>query len=366
LALGVAVTFGINYAHYWLSRRRGEESGAAILVNLLTPFGAYLAAEQFHASGILAAVAAGITMSYIELSGRALATTRIQRTAVWDTVRFTLNGLMFVLLGEQLPAIVSRGLLVTEGSGQHFNWWLPVCALVIAVILAVLRYVWMWMSLRVLLLRASLAGREVGEVDSRIVPVMSLAGVRGAVTLAAVLSLPLLLKGSPFPGRDQAIFLAAAVILISLVGASVLLPRLLRGQEMTVPDVSTEERKEEEAIREASGEAIKAVERASHALATANPDEAELYAQVALRVMERYQQRFAPNEPYAVSDEESLRVADRVETELRQVALKAERETFFRLARAGRISDETSRRLKEPIDLAEESIKRSVSKRQAH
>ena len=362
LALGVAVTLGINYAQHWLSRHWGEESAAAILVNLLTPFGAYLAAELVHASGILAAVAAGITMSYIELSGRALATTRIQRNAVWDMVRFTLNGLMFVLLGEQLPAIVRQGLLVTEGAEQHFNWWLPACALLIAVILAVLRYVWMWMSLRVLLLRASLAGHEVGKIDSRIVPVMSLAGVRGAVTLAGVLSLPLLHGSLPFPGRDQAIFLAAAVILISLLGASMLLPRLLRGKEMTVPDVSTEEREEEEAIREASGEAIKAVESASHDMATDNPGEAELYAQIAVRVMERYKYRLAPDEPYAVSDEHALRIADRVETKLRLVALQAERATFFRLAREKRISDEALRRLKEPIDLAEASVNKSDNK----
>src|SRR5690606_6830028 len=86
LAIGIGFTLLVNRAQMFLSRRLGEESGTPILVNLLIPFGAYLLAEELHASGILAAVAAGITMSYVELTGRALATTRVQRAAVWDTL----------------------------------------------------------------------------------------------------------------------------------------------------------------------------------------------------------------------------------------------------------------------------------------
>ncbi len=103
VAIGVAVTVGVNRGHAAVSRVFGEEAGTPILISLLTPFGAYLLAEQVAASGILAAVAAGVTMSHVELSGRALATTRVQRAAVWDTVQFSLNGIIFVLLGEQLP-----------------------------------------------------------------------------------------------------------------------------------------------------------------------------------------------------------------------------------------------------------------------
>ncbi|HAV35572.1 MAG TPA: Na+/H+ antiporter, partial [Massilia sp.] len=105
IACGVAITVAVSFVQRVVGQRFGEEPGSPILVNLLLPFGAYLAAEHLEASGILAAVAAGVTMSYVELSGRALATTRIRRTVVWDTVQFSLNGVMFVLLGEQLPEI---------------------------------------------------------------------------------------------------------------------------------------------------------------------------------------------------------------------------------------------------------------------
>ncbi len=144
LTVGVAVTLGVSFTHLWLTRRFGEESGSPILVNLLIPFGAYLIAERLGASGILAAVASGITMSYVELTGLALATTRVQRTVVWDTVQFALNGIMFVMLGEQLPGILRRAAESVEETGHLSAWWLPGYALAVTVILILLRLCWVW------------------------------------------------------------------------------------------------------------------------------------------------------------------------------------------------------------------------------
>ncbi|MCL2876759.1 MAG: Na+/H+ antiporter [Betaproteobacteria bacterium] len=356
VVFGVAVTLAINLTQRRVSRHWGEESGAAILINLLTPFGAYLAAEICYASGILAAVAAGVTMSYIELSGRALALTRVQRTVVWDMVRFSLNGIMFVLLGEQLPAIVSRAITAAGGGeyGYGASAWLVICALVITVTLLTLRYFWLWVSLHLTLFRDRRSGSKPEKIDPRIVPMMSLAGVRGAVTLAGVLSLPLVMKhdGAPFPARDQTIFLAAMVILISLVAASVLLPRLLRGQAMNVPEVSVEERKEENAIRAAAAAAIKAVEDASHDMAKNDPDagKAGLYAQAALKVIEAYGYRITDEQLYVVDEGQTLRKADRVGRRLRQIALKAERDTIAHMAQTRQISDDVFRRLIDKVD----------------
>ncbi|MEH6434828.1 cation:proton antiporter [Massilia sp. DD77] len=94
IAVGVLLTLVVASAQRLAAKRFGEDAGAAILLNLLLPFGAWLAAEHLRASGILAAVAAGTTMSYVELRGRALATTRMRRAVVWDTVQFALNGVM--------------------------------------------------------------------------------------------------------------------------------------------------------------------------------------------------------------------------------------------------------------------------------
>ncbi|WP_258223978.1 cation:proton antiporter, partial [Stenotrophomonas sp. HMWF003] len=156
----------------------GEEPGAALLVNLLIPFAAYLLAEEANASGILAAVAAGITMSYVELTGRVSGSMRVQRAAVWGMLQFSFNGIMFVLLGEQLPGIVERAITTVSESGHHSAWWLLVYVVVINLALVLLRLAWVWLSLRWSVLRARHRGEARPGTSWRIVVATSLAGVR--------------------------------------------------------------------------------------------------------------------------------------------------------------------------------------------
>jgi monovalent cation/hydrogen antiporter len=352
LAIGAAVTVGASFAQGWLGRHFGEESGSSILINLLIPFGAYLAAEYLHASGILAAVAAGVAMSYVELSGRGLAATRVQRAAVWDTVQFALNGIMFVLLGEQLPAIV-RAALGPAGPYQLAPWKLAADALAISAGLALLRYCWVWASLQLTLLLQR--GRDQHSVapNWRLVLVTSLAGVRGAITLAGVLTLPLVMPGgAPFPARNLAILMASAVILVSLVLASVALPRLLKGLEL--PEDTAAQREEDYARRQAAVAALDGLEKAGRELRHAGAD-ASICAQAAAHVTSLYRHRLARTGLGAgeAGDAETVRQATRVERELRLAALQAEREEILRQARMGRISDQTARKLVREIDLLE-------------
>ncbi len=341
VGVGVGFTLAVSRAQSCLSRHFGEESGTPILLSLLIPFGAYLLAEHLQASGILAAVAAGVTMSYVELTGRALATTRVQRTAVWDTVQFSLNGIVFVLLGEQLPGIMHNAADSVRESGHLNPWWLLVYALALNAGLALLRFVWVWFSLRVHMSR---------QPHWRLVAAMSLAGVRGAITLAGVMTLPLLLPdGTAFPARDLAIFLAASVILVSLVVASLGLPRLLVG--LRLPAEPTAERELELARHEAAAAAVAAIDRAQRALPGAVAD-ADLYASAAVRVMALYEPRLGDGVGSGV-EAEVLRKADGAERELRLAGLHAERKRIFELARQHRISDETARKLVREIDLME-------------
>lgn len=350
LGIGVVFTYVVTRVQLWLAHRFGEEGGSSILVSLLIPFGAYLAAEHLQASGILAAVAAGVTMSYVELSGRALATTRVQRAAVWDTVQFSLNGIMFVLLGEQLPRIVAEAIDWMVGHGED-PWWLVAHALAINVGLAALRFAWVWASLSLNFYRARRRGEKSEPPHWRLVAATSLAGVRGAITLAGVLTLPLLLPdGTPFPAREQAIFLAAAVILVSLLTASLALPHVLRGLE--VPAEDDAHREEDFARAEATRAAVAAIEQVSHASRASAPEEAELHAQAAARVMALYLSRAEGTTGSGV-EAASLRRADDVERTLRLAALQARRETIYRLARDRRISDAVARRLVREIDLLE-------------
>lgn len=352
LGIGVGFTLLVSMVQQGLSRRFGQESGSPILVNLLMPFGAYLLAEKAQASGILAAVAAGITMSYVELSGRALASTRVQRAAVWSTVHFALNGVVFVLMGEQLPRILHGAVLSVAQSGRSNPWWLLVYVLAINLVLAVLRYVWVWVLMRLNRLLAARRGEPRSKPHWRLVLAASLAGVRGAITLAGVLTLPFALPdGAPFPARDLVVFLATAVILVSLLTATLGLPMLLRGLEM--PPETAEAREENLARRRAAESAIAAIEKEQQSLlARATPDDADICTHAAARVIALYRHRL-DDRSGSGSEAVHLRKADEAERTLRLAALQAERSEIFDLARHLRISDDTSRRLVREIDLAE-------------
>lgn len=352
VAVGVLFTLAVSYLQRWLSRQFGEESGSPILISLLIPFGAYLLADQLQASGILAAVAAGISMSYVELSGRALATTRVQRTVVWNMVQLALNGVVFVLLGEQLPGILHGAVTAAEQSAHLSPWWLLAYAIAINFGLAALRLAWVWVSLRLASLAARHRGERVDKPHWRLVLATSLAGVRGTITLAGVLSLPLLMPdGTAFPARDLAVFLATAVILLSLLTATIGLPRVLKGLQL--PTEPVEQREEDHARHVAAVAAIAAIEKEQHQLMLHSPAaEADVYSHVAARVIALYQRRL-DRDASSESEAQQLRKADQVENALRLAALQAERNEIFDLARRSRISDETSRRLVRELDLAE-------------
>ena len=351
IGIGVLVTVAMAAVQRLLAVRFGEEPGASILLNLLLPFGAYMAAEHLEASGILAAVAAGITMSYVELSGRALATTRIRRAVVWDTVQFALNGVMFVLLGEQLPDIVRAALRGPDLPVPRDFWWLAGNALAISFGLILLRLLWVWVSLQISLWAARRAGRPGIMPRKRLILATSLAGVRGAITLAGILTLPLALPGGePFPGRDLAIFLASAVIVVSLVVASIGLPRVLRGLELPpeTASVAEEDRAREAAVLAALG----AIDTAGHPEPYDEKD-ADIHASAAEQVRGLYQHRLGGGSANDGTHPARVRVAEEAERFYRLAALAAERRVLQQMARHGQLSDETARRLVREIDLVE-------------
>jgi Na+/H+ antiporter len=350
VATGIGFTLLASFVQRMLIKRFGDEGGSSILLNLLIPFGAYLLAEKIEASGILSAVAAGITMSYVELSGRAMASTRVARTAVWDMMQFALNGIVFVLLGEQLPTIL-RGAASSVIETGHMNpWWLAVYALAISLGLTVLRFLWVWVSLRLTVFKVRYSGEKFIQPHWRLVLATSLAGVRGAITLAGVMTLPLAMPdGTPFPQRDVTILLATAVILLSLVLASIGLPRVLQGLEF--PEESASRREEDRARRAAALAAIEAINRLPRD-AAALPADADVQSQSIAHVIGLYQHRLE-NQRDEDGKGERTRQANAIERELRLAGLQAEREAIFDLARHGDISDQVSRKLVREIDLVE-------------
>ncbi|MBZ0222335.1 MAG: Na+/H+ antiporter [Dokdonella sp.] len=349
IAIGTAVSWGLSRSHRLLTRRFGQDAGLPVLGSLLTPFGAYLAAEHLGASGILAAVAAGVMMSYAELAGVAPATTRLQRAAVWDSVQFALNGTAFVVLGEQLPGILAQAGASVAQSGHKGLGWLLVLALALNFALAGLRLLWTLASLHVDTWLLRRGGQAPTRPSWRLVLAMSLTGVRGAVTLAGVLTLPLALgDGRPFPFRELVIFLAMSVIVFSLLAASFGLPRLLVG--LQVPPEPHPRRQEDLARRLAAKAALAEIERVRHAGEGSSGD-AQIEAAAATRVIEIYQRRLGGGDTEI--DAQLLRRADEAERRLRLAALRGERAELFALARAGRLADDVARRLVREIDFVE-------------
>jgi Na+/H+ antiporter len=357
LLIGLGVIWAIARVNRLLVRRAGEDPAIQTLISLLIPFAAYLAAEHLHVSGILAAAVAGIGMHYGELSGRPLAATRMQRNVVWDTVQATLNGAIFVMLGAQLPAMLERSRDVAMAAGIGSPWHLLAYAAMITMMLAVLRFTWVWISMKLTVSSAARHGKVRAMPQFRFMAVTATAGVRGAITLAGILTLPLALAdGTPFPGRDLAITLAMGVIMLSLLAASVGLPLLAGGLESDLPASAAGWR--DNNVRIAAAEAaIRHIETlTAEPLADLAAD--AVRTQAATRILDIYRRRLDYGKASAESATSMQTQAD-TERGLRLAALRAERDELYRLRRAREIDDDVHRRLVREIDLMEASLARA-------
>jgi CPA1 family monovalent cation:H+ antiporter len=211
---GVAVGAVIAAGAY-LIRRRTEDPVLETVVALVTPYGGYVLAESIHASGVTAVVVASVILG-TQATRLTNARIRLQLSAVFQTVVFLLESVVFGLIGLQLPALF-RGL-----AGIDIRW--PLQALAIAATLMVVRVAWIFPL-------AAIRQRRQGADRSswRVPAVVSWAGTRGVVPLAAALSIPLTTSsGTALPGRDLVVLLTTAVIVITLVVQGFTLAPLVR------------------------------------------------------------------------------------------------------------------------------------------
>ncbi|HEY0197882.1 MAG TPA: Na+/H+ antiporter [Rhodanobacter sp.] len=333
--------------------RWGVEEQATNVMMLLLPFVAYLAAERAHLSGILAAVAAGIVLNLREPPERSAAS-RLGAYGMWSMIEFIFNGLIFVVLGLQLPAIFSA----TIGGFYSAGSWpgvahLALYAFAVALSLMLLRFAWVWITVRLVDIKARRHGRGGRLPRRRLLAAMALAGVRGAVTLAGVMSVPLLLRdGSPLPGRDLMIFLAAAVILLSLLIAAFGLPHVLKGLEVQEDPEIEEERLARVATAESAIRAIQA--EAASATWDDRKGGATTPSMVADVVIGLYQRRLQQLGEAAQTTE--AQGDSRLEHHLRLTGLHAERVAISQLRRSRRIDNGVQEKLLRDVDLREAAI----------
>jgi CPA1 family monovalent cation:H+ antiporter len=348
LVVGIAVGWIAGRCQAWVVRKAGEHPPTQILIFLLIPFAAYLAAERLHVSGILASVVAGVTLNFMPRPV-GMVGTRLQGESVWNMLQFALNGIIFVLLGLQLPGILGRAGAIAAEAGVDSAWMLGLYVLAISVALVLLRLVWTWATLKLTLYRGFAKDRK--RLSLPLVIAGSVAGVRGAITLAAVLSLPLTLpNGQPFPARDLAVFLAAWVILISLVAAAIVLPLLLHRLPQPAETKAGEE--ERRARAAAAAAAIKRIEAEQESAGNLASEAAEIVPEAAMRVIGEYRMRM---ETAGGSEEVRQHAAqlNRAERRLRQMAIRAEREELTKLAKTEALNHRSAARLLRRLDIAE-------------
>ena len=329
VGVGVAVSLAATRIRDLVSRRLGDEGAASTLSALLVPFLSYLGAERIGCSGILAAAAAGIAMGVTDLSSSTTAETRIQARAVWGMLEFTLNGAIFVILGEQLPDLIGYAAEASAQAGGGGIWHLAAYVAAIYAALAAIRFAWVWTSLHV--------GARTNSVERRLrhVTTIVVAGPKGAITLAGALSLPLsTASGDPFPERTLLILLATGVILASLAVAVATLPRLIDGMPAH-EDPEADER--EATVRTA---AIRAAIDAVGALPESEDRDA---------ILETYRRKLALAErPRETAEAEPASALPALRT-----AIRAERDAVMSSLGENRIGIDLARSLVAEFDLAE-------------
>ncbi|EPJ96260.1 MULTISPECIES: Na+/H+ antiporter [Pseudomonas] len=356
LAIGVALSWLVGRLRSWMITRGWDDPATHVVFMLLLPFAAYVLAERLGASGILSAVAAGMMQSWLDLLPRQTST-RLLNRSVWSLLEFAFNGLIFLLLGLQLPDIIKA--VVSD----EITLWPSLmyrCLEVVAIflVLLALRFIWVQSIWRL----SGLLRRWRGKGELTMVPtarscwLLTVGGVRGAVTLAGVMSIPLLLnEGLDFPERDLLIFIAAGVILLSLVAACIALPLLLRGIEKSSDDAMRKEVRE--AWRRTAEAAIHALEAEEVVDAAGQQDAAEaaLAAELKARIMSEYRHQLEVYNDTAQAQELASQM-DQLESRLRLKALRAQRLELYSLRRHHEIGDDALSEILKDLDLSEANL----------
>ena len=351
LAVGVALSWLVGRLRSWMIARGWDDPATHVVFMLLLPFAAYVLAERLGVSGILSAVAAGMMQSWLDLLPRQTST-RLLNRSVWSLLEFAFNGLIFLLLGLQLPDIIKAVV-----SHEPTLWptllyrGLDVVAIFLALVL--LRFIWVQSIWRLSVLLRRLRGKgELTQVPTaRSCWLLTVGGVRGAVTLAGVMSVPMLMGSEAFPERDLLIFIAAGVILLSLISACIALPLLLRGIEKSPDDKRRQEVRD--AWRKTAEAAIHSLE--TEELPPQDAAQAALAAELKARIMSEYRHQLDVFNDSAEAQAMAFQM-DLLERRLRLKALRAQRLELYSLSRHHQIGDDVLREVLGELDLSEANL----------
>ncbi|MBN1092926.1 Na+/H+ antiporter [Blastococcus sp. TML/M2B] len=346
VAMGLAVAVAIRPL-----RRLRTDPLSSNAISLATPFVAYLLGEAVDVSGVLAVVIAGLVIGHNNPSW-ASGASRLQTNAVWRLVDFLLEGIVFLLIGQQLPSII-------DGLGAYEASTIWTASLITVGVVLLLRPLWLWLTEHMpqsLHMRLSEdvdddpGAHAHGRLTGREIVALSWAGTRGVISLAAIFSLPRFTEsGAPFPDRDLLLFCALLAVLVTLVGQGLTFAPMVR-----LLGIRADQADEARLRNEARAASVEAGLARLTELEVARHDHVDDEAIAAIRVqlstrLARYRQRLdllqtaeAGAIPMSPQYEAALRV--------RRSVLDAQRAALLDWRDTGRLPDESLRILERELD----------------
>ena len=333
VSVGLLAAFFIHRASLNIT-----DSPVEITLSLATPYMAYLAAESVHASGVLSAVVCGLYLGRKNSEILSI-NARLESSAVWKTLEFGLNGLVFILMGLQLPLIL--GGIHNLSAGQLARYGATFAILVIA-----LRIIWVYPGAAIAYwIRHKLLHQEGPKPDVKQIFIVGWTGMRGVLSLAAAISLPTVLQdGSPFPQRNVIIFLTFCVIFATLVLQGLTLPAVIRKLGLSASSaLNMEEQQARLLILNTVLEYLKDLAK------NAKPEHASIYEDM----IRHYHGRITLIEAGGQQMPEHELVLARYERNLTQELRALERSTAVILRNEDRINDELLRAIERELDLSE-------------
>ncbi|OJF12206.1 Na+/H+ antiporter [Couchioplanes caeruleus] len=347
VAAGMVVAYAVRAA-----RPLQHDPLIANAVSLATPFVAYLLAEKLHVSGVLAVVVAGLIVGH-DAPRIASGASRLQVSAVWRLVDFLLEGLVFLLIGQQLPRVI-------DGLAAYSTSTIVIAVSVsVGVVLLVRPLFLMLTQVLPRSMHARLGGdptsqealsRRERRLDGREITALSWAGTRGVITLAAIFTIPATTEdGRPFPALDLLLFCAFVVVLVTLVGQGVTFAPLMRALGLKANEADNVRLRNE--ARSASVQAaLDRLDEIQHQRHDDLEDPAidTMREQLESR-LERYRRRL---DLLDQADSNEVPVSPQYEAALRvrRSVIDAQREELLRWRDAGRLSDESMRVLERELD----------------
>lgn len=340
LFLGLLVTF----IRFRLHKKGINDVVFHSLLQILTPFIIYIITEELlHASGIIAVVVAGIVHSLVrERTGTRKAEEQVLTENIWSIVLFVLNGIVFLLLGLDIPLSMNE----TVADPSIGNWLAVAYVIAIGFVILGIRLIWSYFFF--------VYEYRVKKIKDAVKPsfkmalIISLTGVRGTVTMAGVLSIPLIMNsGEAFPERSLILFLAAGVILFTLICATVLLP-LLSKQEVAEGEI-----KNQSILSDARSKLLLA------AIKKIKLEMNEENESAAYELMNEYKVAFEKIQSEQNTIEGTNSYQQRMK-EIRILALKAERKYIYELMEKNEIHEEVFETFEKSLNYREEALSNNV------